>query len=90
MINKIFASILPSEVGYSISKMAYLEKVIKNLIEFLPASILGHVFLKLGEGLISCSELINDDLGSVFVYLENHISVGSLHSQVCEFGDALV
>lgn len=89
MINKIFASILPSLVGYSISKMAYLGYY-KNLFEYLPAGILGHVFLKLGECLVSCSKFINDDLGFVLVYLKNHISVSSLHSEVGELSHTIV
>ena len=51
---------------------------------FIPALILGHVFLELSEGSVSSSDLVDDNSVLVVVNLEDEVSVGSLHSEGSE------
>ena len=62
----------------------------RNKEKILPSLVLGHVLLEVVEGFFSGTELVNLDGGLVVADFENHVSVGSLHSEVVELGDALV
>ena len=57
---------------------------------YLPALVLGHGLLELGEGLVSGADGLNGDGGLIVADLQDDESVSSLHSQSGELLDALV